>query len=136
MRDETVEVLRTARRIAIVGASPHAWRASHSVMEYLLEQGYDCVPVNARWPARCSAGPASRRWRRRCADGGGAFDIVDVFRRPEHAPDIARSAVALGCGTLWLQQGIVSWEAARIAHEGGLTVVMDRCTAVDHRGLR
>ena len=66
---------------------------------------------------------------------GGTFDIVDVFRRAEHAPAIARSAVALRCGTLWLQQGIVSWEAARIAHEGGVRVVMDRCTAVDHRAI-
>jgi predicted CoA-binding protein len=66
----------------------------------------------------------------------GPFDIVDVFRRPEHTPDIARSAVALGCRALWLQIRIVDWDAARIAHEGGLKVVMDRCTAVDHRRLR
>jgi uncharacterized protein len=62
--------------------------------------------------------------------------VVDVFRRPEHAPEIARSAVALGCGTLWLQLGVISTEAARIAHTGGLRVVMDRCSAIDHRLLR
>jgi predicted CoA-binding protein len=132
--DETVELLRSARRIAIVGASAHDWRASHSVMEYLLEQGYDCVPVTPM---------ASEILGRHCfptletavADGG-PFDIVDVFRRPEHTPDIARSAVALGCRALWLQIRIVDWDAARIAHEGGLKVIMDRCTAVDHRRLR
>jgi predicted CoA-binding protein len=132
--DGARELLRTARRIAIVGASTHEWRASHSVMEYLLEQGYECVPVTPM---------ASEILGRRCyptleaavADGG-PFDIVDVFRRPEFAADIARSAVALGCRALWLQIRIVDWEAAGIAHEGGLQVVMDRCTAVDHRRLR
>ena len=65
--------------------------------------------------------------------GGAPFDIVDVFRRPEYTPDIARVGGDLGSGTLWLQQRVVNWEAAEIAHEGGLRVVMDRCTAIDHR---
>lgn len=132
--DGARELLRSARRIAIVGASAHEWRASHSVMEYLLEQGYECVPVTPM---------ASEILGRRCHPAleaavaeGGPFDIVDVFRRPEHTPDIARSAVALGCKALWLQIRIIDWDAARIAHEGGLLVVMDRCTAVDHRRLR
>lgn len=130
------EVLRVARRIAVVGASPHEWRASHRVMAYLLGQGFECVPIspNARevlgQPCYTSLEVAA------AASGGGGFDIVDVFRRAEHTPEIARSAVALACGTLWLQMGIVSEEAARIAHEGGVAVVMDRCTAVDHRILR
>lgn len=134
--DAAREVLRQARSIAVVGASPHAWRASHRVMAYLLGQGYECMPIspNARevlgQPCFTSLDEAV------AARGGQGFDIVDVFRRAEHTPDIARSAVALGCGTLWLQMGIVSDEAARIAHEGGVRVVMDRCTAVDHRLLR
>lgn len=133
------EALRTARRIAVVGASPYPWRASNVVMAYLLEQGYDCVPVNPEarsvlgrpcYPSLEAAAAAER------GDAGKPFDIVDVFRRAEHCPDIARSAVALGCGTLWLQQGIVSAEAAAIAAAGGVAVVMDRCTAVDHQALR
>jgi hypothetical protein len=120
-----------ARSIAIVGASPDPGRPSHSVMSYLLEQGYECVPVTPRaeeilgqvtYPSLEAAVAAS----------GHGFDIVDVFRRAEHTPAIARSAVALGCGTLWLQQGVVSTEAARIAHAGGMSVVMDRCTAIEH----
>jgi predicted CoA-binding protein len=103
-------------------------------MEYLIEQGYDCMPITPM---------ASEILGRQChptldsavADGG-PFDIVDVFRRPEYTSDVARSAVALGCRALWLQIRIVDWEAARIAYEGGLKVVMDRCTAVDHRRLR
>ena len=129
------ELLRAARRIAVVGASPYPWRASSVVMAYLLEQGYDCVPVNPGAtsvlgrPCFSSLGAAVE-----AAEGLG-FDIVDVFRRAEHCPEIARTAVATGCRALWLQQGIVSWEAARVAHEAGLAVVMDRCTAVDHRSL-
>ena len=130
------EALRAARRIAVVGASPYPWRASNVVMAYLLEQGYACVPVNPE-AATVLGQPCFPTLEAAVAAAGGqSFDIVDVFRRAEHAPDIARAAVALHCGTLWLQQGIVSWEAARIAHAGGMAVVMDRCTAVDHRGLR
>ena len=65
----------------------------------------------------------------------GAFDIVDVFRRPEFCAEHAREAVAAGAGTLWLQLGIASWEAARIASEAGLGIVMDRCILVEHRRL-
>jgi predicted CoA-binding protein len=129
-----MELLRTARRIAIVGASPNPWRASNSVMRYLLGQGYECVPVNPRTAE--VHGRASYPTLEAAVAGGGTFDIVDVFRRPEHTPALARSAVALGCGALWLQQGVISWEAARIAHEAGLPVVMDRCSAIEHRHLR
>jgi len=129
-------VLRQARSIAIVGASPHEWRASYRIMAYLLGQGYECVPVSPN--AREVLGQACYASLEAAADArdGRGFDIVDVFRRAEHTPDIARSAVALRCGTLWLQLGVISDEAARIAHEGGVRVVMDRCTAVDHRVMR
>ena len=134
--DEAVEVLRDARRVAVVGASPNPWRASHSVMDYLMSHGFECVPVNPH-AATVLGQPCFPSLELAVAGTGGQpFDIVDVFRRPEHAPAIARSAVSLGCRTLWLQLGIVDWDAARIAHEGGLKVVMDRCTAVDHRRLR
>jgi hypothetical protein len=129
------ELLRGARRIAVVGASPDPWRASHSVMAYLLGQGYDCVPVNPTVESVLGR-PTFPSLEAAVAGTGGPFDIVDVFRRPEHAPDIARSAVALGCRALWLQLGVISPEAVRIARAGGLAVVIDRCTAVDHRALQ
>jgi uncharacterized protein len=129
-------VLRDARRIAIVGASPNPWRASHSVMDYLLSHSYECVPVNPNITQVLGQTAYPSLEAAVAGSGGEPFDIVDVFRRPEYTPDVARSAVALRCGTLWLQQRVVSWEAARIAHEGGLAVVMDRCTAIDHRRLR
>ena len=65
----------------------------------------------------------------------GPVDIVDVFRRPESCAAHAREAVAVGARCLWLQLGIVDWEAARIAHDGGLVVVMDRCLSVEWRRL-
>ncbi len=98
-------------------------------MRTLLAAGYDCVPVNPNvaevlgvrsWPGLEAAVEAT-----------GPVDLVDVFRRPEFTPDVARSAVAIGARVLWLQLGVVSWEAADIAHAGGLGVVMDRCTAIE-----
>ena len=128
-------MLRTASTIAIVGASPNPWRPSHSVMRYLLDRGYGCVPITPK--ADDVLGHRSYPTLEAAVEASGvAFDIVDVFRRSEYVPDIARSAVALGCGTLWLQLGVISPEAVRIAHAGGLRVVMDRCTAIEHRRLR
>jgi predicted CoA-binding protein len=127
------EMLRTSRRIAIVGASPKPGRPSYDVFEYLTEQGYDCVPVHptARevlgvraWPTLADAVAAT-----------GPVDIVDVFRRPEDCVPHAGEAVAIGARCLWLQLGIVNWEAARIAAAGGLSVVMDRCTAIERGRL-
>jgi predicted CoA-binding protein len=130
-----LDLLAAARRIAVVGASPNPWRPSHGVMDYLLAHGYECVPVN---PAtdRVLGRRSYPTLEAAVETTGGPFDIVDVFRRPEVTPDVARSAVATGCRSLWLQLRIVSWEAASIAHAGGLAVVMDRCTAIDHRALR
>jgi uncharacterized protein len=131
---EALDLLDQARRICIVGASPDPGRASHGVMRYLIQQGYECVPVNPN--VREVLGLPSWRTIEEAAAENGPFDIVDVFRRSEHAPAIARSSVAIGARALWLQLGVVSWEAAQIAHQAGLAVVMDRCTAMDHRRLR
>jgi predicted CoA-binding protein len=124
------ELLRTSRRIAVIGASSKSWRPVHGVMTYLMAVGYDVVPVSPREKEieglRCFAtlGEAVAET--------GPVGIVDVFRRAEACPEHAREAVAVGARCLWLQLGIVSADAARIAHEGGLAVVMDRCTKIDH----
>lgn len=131
--DEAMDALRRARRIAVVGASPDPGRPSHGVMRYLIQHGYECVPVNPN--AREVLNVTAFRTLEEAAETG-PFDIVDVFRRSEHAPAIARTAVEIGARTLWLQLGVVSWEAAQIAHDAGMDVVMDRCTAMDHRRLR
>ena len=132
--DGPARLLAETHRIAMVGASADPNRPSHGVMRYLIEQGYEVVPVN---PTVDSVlGLTSYPTLEDAVAATGAFDMVDVFRRPEHTPDIARSAVATGAKSIWLQLGVVNWEAAQIAHNGGLAVVMDRCTAIEHRRLR
>jgi hypothetical protein len=128
------EMLRTSRRIAIVGASPDPGRPSYGVMRYLLHQGYECVPVNPN--ARDVLGIPAFRTVVEAVAASGPVDIVDVFRRSELCVPHAEEAVAVGARCLWLQLGIVNWEAARIAAAAGLSVVMDRCTAIEHRILR
>jgi len=128
------ELLGRARRIAIVGASPSPERPSYGVMRYLLRQGYDCVPINPN-ASEVLGRPAFATLEAAVADGG-PFDIVDVFRRSDAVEGVAQSAAATGAGALWLQLGVVNWEAARIAHAAGLPVVMDRCTAIEHRRAR
>jgi len=126
-------ILRTARRVAVIGASSKASRPSFGVFRYLLHNGYECVPVNPL--ERDVLGIPAFRTLGEAVAATGPFDIVDVFRRSELCVPHAEEAVAAGARCLWLQLGVVSWEAARIAHEGGLAVVMDRCTAIEHRRL-
>jgi predicted CoA-binding protein len=132
--EEAPQLLGRAHRIAMVGASPNPARPSFGVMRYLLDEGYEVVPINPN--ADEILGERAYATLEDAVAATGTFDIVDVFRRPEHTPEIARSAVAAGAGALWLQLGVVNWEAAQIAHDGGLLVVMDRCTAIEHRRIR
>ncbi|MDQ3778062.1 MAG: CoA-binding protein [Actinomycetota bacterium] len=123
------EILRDAATIALVGASPKPDRPSHGVMRYLLAQGYRVIPVR---PLDCDdvlGVPCVAS----LAEIDEPIDLVDVFRRPEHCPGHARQAVAAGAKALWLQAGIRSPEARRIAAAGGLEYVEDACTAVVHR---
>jgi predicted CoA-binding protein len=126
-------VLRGARRIAVIGASSNPWRPSHGVFETLVQAGYDCVPINPRETA--VGGIAAFPTLAEATAATGRFDIVDVFRRAELCVEHAREAVDAGAGCLWLQLGIANWVAARIAVDGGLAVVMDRCTAIEIRRL-
>jgi uncharacterized protein len=125
------QILREAKTIAMVGASPNPAKASHGVMRYLLAQGYRVIPVR---PLDCDdvLGVACVAT---LADIDEPIDLVDVFRRPEHTPQHAQEAVDARANALWLQLGIRSEEARRIAAEGGLDYVEDLCTAVIHRNL-
>ena len=131
--DGIAELLKTARRIAVVGASSNPARPSFGVFRTLLAAGYECIPVNPN-EAQVAGIPAVATLREAAA--AGPIDIVDVFRRSESTPEIAREAVAIGARALWLQLDVINWESARIAAEGGLAVVMDRCTAIEIRHLR
>jgi len=128
------ELLGRAHRIAVVGASSNPARPSYGVFRYLVRNGYECVPINPN--ERDVLGVPAFRTLLEAAEAGGPFDVVDVFRRSELCVAHAQEAVATGAGCLWLQLGVVNWEAAAIAAAGGLSVVMDRCTAIEHRILR
>jgi predicted CoA-binding protein len=117
-------LLGDARVVAVVGLSSKPNRPSHDVAKYLQESGYRIVPVNPResevlgeraYPSLLDI-PADLR-----------VDVVDVFRRAEETPEVARQAVAIGAKALWLQEGIVNDEAAAIAMNGGLDLVMGIC---------
>lgn len=120
------EVLDQTRRIAVVGASDNPRRPSYGVVGRLLASGYEVVPVNPN-VASVHGIPAVAH----LSDVDGPIDLVDVFRRPEHAPGVARDAVAAGANALWLQLGIRSPEARAIARQGGLGYVEDACLAVE-----
>ena len=122
------EILRDARTIAVVGASPRPNRPSHGVMRYLLEHGYRVIPVRPRDCDEVLGVPCVAS----LGEIGEPVDLVDVFRRPEFCADVAREAVAAGAGALWLQLGIVSPEARRIADEAGLDYVENACTKIVH----
>jgi hypothetical protein len=98
-----------------------------------VNQGFECVPVNPN--ERAVLGVPAFRTLGEAVHETGPFDIVDVFRRSDLCVPHAREAVASGARCLWLQLGVVNWEAARIAADGGLSVVMDRCTAIEWRRL-
>ncbi len=124
-------LLRSQPRVAVVGASDYPGRPSRDVFLDLVRAGLDAVPIT---PSHATVGGATAYPDLASAVAAtGRFELVDVFRRPEDCPAHAREAVAAGASVLWLQLGIVSWEAARIADAGGLGVVMDRCLSVELR---
>jgi uncharacterized protein len=110
--------------VAVVGISSKPWRASHEVASYLQHHGYRIVPVN---PNEDEVLGEQAYASLLDIPKDVHVDVVDVFRRAEHTPEVARDAVAIGARMLWLQEGIVSEEAARIASDGGLEVIMGVC---------
>jgi predicted CoA-binding protein len=120
-------LLHNARTIAIVGLSANELRASNFVGLYLMRHGYRVIPVNPRETE--ILGTVSYP---SLSELPVPVDIVNVFRTPDALPAIAREAVAIHAGALWCQFGVINEEGARIAEEGGLPVVMDRCLKVEH----
>jgi predicted CoA-binding protein len=124
-----VQILAEAKTIALVGASPKPERPSHGVMRYLLAQGYRVIPVRPRDCDEVHGVPCVSSLHE-IEEG---VDLVDVFRRVDACPDVARDAAEVGAGALWLQLGLVSPEARRIAETAGMDYVEDECTAIVHR---
>jgi predicted CoA-binding protein len=120
-------VLHSAKTIAVVGLSTNELRASHFVGLYLKRHGYRVIPVNPREPE--VLGEESYE---SLTDVPVPVDVVNVFRAPDALPDIAREAVAIGAKHLWCQFSVINEEGARLAEDGGLSVVMDRCLKFEH----
>ena len=128
---ELKRLLTEATTIAMVGASSNPEKTSYGIMQKLQKAGYRVIPVNPR-----ETEILGERSYPSLIDVPARIDIVDVFRRPEDAPSIADDAVTIGAKALWLQEGIVSEDAAARAQAGGLIVVMDQCIGATHSLLR
>jgi len=126
-----LELLQRSRTIAMVGASANPERPSYGVFSFLRTSGrYDVAPINPALADGIDGVPSFPTLEAYAAERG-APDIVDVFRKPEEAPDVARAAVAVGAKAIWFQIGVVNDEAIRIAVEAGLDVVVDRCIKIE-----
>ena len=119
---ETIDQIFKMKTVAVVGMSPKPERPSHYVGMYLKEQGYDIIPVNPghKEIAGMTSYPS-------LLDIPVKVDVVDVFRRPEHAVPISEASVEIGSKALWLQDGVINDEAARLAEDASLLVVMNDC---------
>jgi predicted CoA-binding protein len=127
-------ILRSYRVWAVVGCSSRPWRASFGVSRYLLSQGYDVVPINPNeelvhdmtaYPDLASV-PADQR---------AAIEVVDLFRRSDAVLPHVEEAIGIGAKAVWMQLEVWNEEAAQLAADAGLLVVMDRCPAIDHPAM-
>jgi predicted CoA-binding protein len=130
VEDRVLQLLKTAKTIAVVGLSDDPSRPSYGVSRYLQSKGYRIVPINPRlsavlgekaYPSLSEAAKAEK------------IDIVDVFRQPESVPAIVDEVLALELPALWLQETVVHEEAAEKARQAGVIVVMDKCILKEHR---
>ena len=123
-------LLDRSRTVAMVGASPNPSRPSYFVFSYLRTKGkFDVIPINPMTAQidRVRAYPSLAAF----AAERGAPDIVDVFRKPDDAPQVTREAIAAGAKAIWFQYGVINDEAIRLADDAGLDVVVDRCIKVE-----
>ncbi len=124
------EILNSSRVVAVVGLSPKPDRPSYRVASYLKEQGYKIIPVNPK---------AERILGEVCYPDLSSIpesvDVVDIFRRSEEVADIVEEAIKIGAKAVWMQEGVINEEAAALAKEAGLLVVMNRCMFKEHQKL-
>lgn len=125
--DDQLQTILQMKIIAVVGMSPKPGRASNDVALFMQSRGYTIIPVNPGHDEIMGLTAYAS-----LADIPGPVDIVDVFRRQEYTPEVAAGAVAIGAKALWLQLGIRNAEALRIAQDGGLLAVDDRCMKIEY----
>ena len=133
------QILKDSKTIAVVGLSVRPERASHAVARYLQHHGYQIVPVNPVYASQQILGEKVYASLHEAADAlapsGRRIDVVDCFRKSEDILPIARDAIAIRAGCMWMQLGIVNQAAADLASAAGLDTVMDRCMKIELAGL-
>jgi uncharacterized protein len=127
-------ILRSFRSWAVVGCSSRPWRASFGVSRYLLSQGYDVVPINPK-EERVHGKRAYADLRSVPVDQRAAIEVVDLFRRSDLVMPHVDEAIEIGAKAIWMQLDVWNEEAAQVAADAGLLVVMDRCPAIDHPAM-
>ena len=132
---EIWRILSASATVAVVGCSKRPERDSLRVAKLLMRKGFKVIPVNPRLEPDALLEVLGERCYPDLASIPMPVDIVDVFRRPEYLPQIARDAAAKGARVLWCQLGVVNLEAATLAQAAGMTVVMDRCPAIEYSRL-
>lgn len=125
-----MQILKTAKTIAVVGLSSDPLRPSHGVSEYMQAMGYRIVPVNPN-----ETEVLGEKAYASLEEIPFPVDIVNVFRQPRFAPEIVESAIRIGAKAVWMQDGVVHEGAAERARGAGLEVAMDRCILRDHRAM-
>jgi len=125
--DEIADILRTTKTIAVVGLSPKPERPSHGVTLYMMDQGYEIIPVN---PGQSEI--FGKKSYKTLLEIPGRVDMVNIFREPSAVPDIVDQAIAKKAKVIWMQEGIVHNEAAEKARAAGLKVVMNKCLYKEH----
>ncbi len=126
--DPVTEILRTAKNIAVVGLSASPLRASHGVAAYLQTQGYRIIPVNPE-----INGALGEKAYATLLDVPEKIDIVDIFRRSDHVPEVVDQAIQLKVPCIWMQETVVHEAAAAKARDAGILVLMDICILKEHR---
>ena len=126
------DLLRTTRRIAVVGASARPERPSHHVLGFLVRHGWEVTPVNPGLAGQTLFGCTAVA----TLAEAGPLDMVDIFRAADQAGAVVDEAVRLGARSVWLQLGVIDHAAAERARTAGLVVAMDRCPAIEAPRLR
>ncbi len=129
--EEIINILKNARKIAVVGLSPKEHRDSNMVARYLMEQGYEIIPVN---PGQKEI--LGQTCYKSLSDIPFPVDIADLFLNPQRVPPVVDQAIEKGIPIIWMQLGIVHNEAARKAREAGTKVVMNKCIKVEHQNMK
>ncbi|MEL6873937.1 MAG: CoA-binding protein [Pseudomonadota bacterium] len=126
--EEIAALLNDTRRIALVGASAKPERASNRIMKFLLEQGYDVIPVN---PALAGQELHGVTVAESLDAIDGPIDMVDIFRNSKNAGPVIDAAIAIGAGSVWTQLGVINRPAIERAEAAGLRAVMDKCPKIE-----